>query len=285
MSLSTLDSRRIGVRATLNYLFRTEKKPYAYTFEPPAGVPARSGEVDAIENVLIRDARSFANLFSLNGAGFELHAHESIVRDFYDEDEVLDIYYVEVEELLLKATGAEKVVIFDHTIRSVPRYMDGVQGMREPVRRVHNDYTDASGRRRVRDHLVAAEAEERLKHRFLEVNVWRAISGPLQDAPLALCDARTIAPEDLIATDLIYPDKIGETYSVSYSPAHRWYYFPKMQPDEALLIKCFDSDETSNSRFTAHTAFDDPTTPPNALPRESIEVRALVFFAAEGGRP
>jgi hypothetical protein len=283
MNIAALDSRRIGVRATLNYLVRTSDKPYAYTFDPPAGVPARSGEVDAVENVLIRDARSFANLFSLNGAGFELHAHESIVGNFYDEDEVHDIYYVEVEELLLKVTGAEKVVIFDHTIRSVPRF--GAKGMREPVRRVHNDYTAVSGRRRVRDHLAPDEAEERLRHRFLEVNVWRPIVGPLQDAPLAVCDARTIAPEDLIATDLIYPDKIDETYSVSYSPAHRWYYFPKMQPDEALLIKCFDSDETTNGRFTAHTAFDDPTAPQNPLPRESIEVRALVFFAGEGGRP
>ena len=280
-----LDSRRIGVRATLNYLMRTVNKPYAYTFDPPAGVPARSGDVDAVENVLIRDARSFANLFSLNGAGFELHAHESMVGSFYDEDEIHDIYYVEVEDLLLKATGAERVVIVDHTIRSVPRFRDGIRGMRVPVRRVHHDYTDGSARRRVRDHLEPGEAEERLKHRFLEVNVWRAIAGPLQDAPLAVCDARTIAPEDLIATDLIYPDKIGETYSLSYSPAHRWYYFPKMQPDEALLIKCFDSGETSNGRFTAHTAFDDPTAPPTALPRESIEVRALVFFSPEETRP
>ena len=114
--------------------------------------------------------------------------------------------------------------------------------------------------------------------RFLEVNVWRPIAGPLQDAPLALCDARTIAADDLIASDLIYRDKVGETYALSYSPAHRWFYFPKLRRDEAVLIKCFDSDLTSPGRFTAHTAFDDPTTPADALPRESIEIRALVFL-------
>jgi hypothetical protein len=279
MSLPVLDSRA-RVRATLNYLIRTEKKPYSYTFDPPAGTPARFGEVNAVEGIAIRDARPFADILSLNAEGFELRAHKSAVVDFYDDQEVKDIYYVEVADLLKKATGAEKIVVFDHTIRSVPKFNEGIAGMREPVRCVHNDYTATSGRRRVRDHLDEAEAEERLKHRFLEVNVWRPIKGPLEDAPLAVCDARTIATDDLIASDLIYRDKVGETYSVSYNPAHRWYYFPKMQRDEALLIKCFDSDETSNSRFTAHTAFDDPTTPPNALPRESIEVRALVFLPA-----
>ena len=280
MGLPVLDTRAT-VRATLNYLIRTENKPYVYTFEPPAGTPARSGKVNVVDGVVIRNARPFQDILSLAAEGFELHVHDSAVRDFYDDDEIHDIYYVEIEELLKDATGAEKVVIFDHTIRSVPKFKAGVRGMREPVRFVHNDYTATSGRRRVRDHLDAVEAEERLKRRFLEVNVWRPITGPLEEAPLAVCDARTISQEDLIATDLIYPDKVGETYSFSYSPAHRWYYFPKMQRHEALLIKCFDSDETSISRFTAHTAFDDPMTPRSALPRESIEVRALVFLPEE----
>ena len=277
MSLSMLDSGAT-VRATLNYLIRTGTKPYSYTFEPPPGVRARSGKLNAIDGVVIHDARPFIGLLSLDVEGFELRQHPTVVEDFYDANEVEDIYYPEVERLLKEATGAEKIVIFDHTIRSVPKFTEGVKGMREPVRSVHNDYTATSGPRRVRDHLDAAEAEERLKHRFLEVNVWRPIRGPLEDTPLAVCDARTVAPEDLVATDLIYPDKVGEVYNLSYNPAHRWYYFPKMQRDEALLIKCFDSDEASPGRFTAHSAFDDPTTPADALPRESIEVRALVFL-------
>lgn len=170
-------------------------------------------------------------------------------------------------------------MIFDHTIRSVPKFAAGEKGFREPVRLVHNDYTATSGVRRVRDHLSAEEADARLQRRFWEVNVWRPIKGPLEEAPLAVCDARTIAPDDLIATDLIYPDKVGEIYNFSFNPAHRWFYFPRMQRDEALLIKCFDSDENAAGRFTAHTAFDDPATPENPRPRESIETRALVFFA------
>jgi hypothetical protein len=268
------------VLATLNYLVRTGQKPYAYTFEPPEGVPARTGQVDTVANVPIRDARPIADQLSLEEQGFVLRRHKSAVSDFYDEEQLCTLYYAEIDRLLKVATGAEKVVIFDHTIRSVPRFKQGLAGMREPVRRVHNDYTETSGRRRVRDHLDPEEAEMRLGQRFMEINVWRPITGPLEDAPLAVCDARTIAPEDLIASDLIYRDKVGETYAVSQNPAHRWFYFPKMQPDETILIKCFDSDEASPGRFTAHTAFDGPTTPPDAAPRESIEVRALVFFGA-----
>jgi hypothetical protein len=145
---------------------------------------------------------------------------------------------------------------------------------------VHNDYTDKSGPQRVRD-LLGEAATTLIRHRFAEINVWRPIKGPLLDAPLALCDAQTIAPEDFVATDLKYPNRTGETYSVLFNPRHRWFYFPKLERDEAVLIKCYDSERDGRARFTAHTAFDDPTAPPDAPPRESIEARALVFFAAD----
>ena len=274
MDATVIDTLQ-SVRTTLNYLVRTDQKPYSYTFEPPPGVPPRYGQVDAVAGVAVRDARPLADQLSLDEQGFVLRPHPTAVADFYDEEQLKAVYYPEVEALLKAETGSDKVVIFDHTIRSVPKFNAGVPNMREPVRRVHNDYTATSGIRRVRDHLSPEEAEQRLARRFLEVNVWRPIAGPLQDAPLALCDARTIAADDLIASDLIYRDKVGETYALSYSPAHRWFYFPKLRRDEAVLIKCFDSDLTSPGRFTAHTAFDDPTTPADALPRESIEIRAL----------
>ncbi|MEI9992090.1 MAG: CmcJ/NvfI family oxidoreductase [Rhizomicrobium sp.] len=277
MNIHQLDSLG-GVRATLNYLLRTDKKPYNYTFDPPPGVPARYGEVNAIDNVLIRDARPAADALSLDEQGFALRRHESAVEDFYDEDQIRDRYYPEIDAFLKRETGGEKVIIFDHTIRSLPKFEAGIAGMREPVRRVHNDYTELSGRRRVTDHLDGPEAAARLRNRFIEVNVWRPIRGPLEDTPLAVLDARTVAPDDLIASDLIYKDKVGETYAVQFNPKHRWYYFPRMQRDEVILIKGFDSDTAIPSRFTPHTGFDDPTAPPNALPRESIEVRALVFF-------
>jgi hypothetical protein len=270
-----------AVNATLHYLFPTDRKPYLYMFDPPEGVPAAWGELNTVPDVVVRNARRLPQPPSLDEQGFEFRVHETAMVDFYDQREISEIYYPEIERLLIAATGAEKVVIFDHTIRSVPRLRAGIKGVREPTRHVHNDYTVASGPERVRDHLGPEEAERRLKHRFLEINVWRPIKGPLRDAPLAVCDASSIAPEDLIAADLIYPDKVTETYSFNYNPEHRWYYYPQMLRDEALLFKCFDSDEQAKARFTAHTAFDDPTAPSDMLLRESIEVRALVFFPAE----
>jgi hypothetical protein len=152
--------------------------------------------------------------------------------------------------------------------------------VREPVKRAHNDYTVKSGPQRVRD-LLNGEAEELLKHRFAVINVWRPIKGPVETSPLAVCDARSIAFADWVAQDLIYQDRVGETYAITYNPAHRWFYFPRMRTDEVLLIKCYDSKEDGRARFAAHTAFDDPTTPPGAAPRESIEIRTLAFFPPE----
>jgi hypothetical protein len=130
----------------------------------------------------------------------------------------------------------------------------------------------------VRD-LLPAEASDLLRGRVQVINLWRPLVGPLRDHPLAVADARSIAFEELVPSDLIYPDRVGETYSVRYSPGHRWFYAPDMQPDEALLLKCFDSATDGRARFAPHTAFRDPTAGTDVRPRESIEVRALVFHA------
>ncbi len=151
-------------------------------------------------------------------------------------------------------------------------------GARSPVKSAHNDYTERSGPQRVRD-LLPDEAPELLERRFAMINVWRPIRGPVEDMPLAVCDARSIAPADRIATDLMYRDRTGEVYSMSFNPEHRWFYFRHMQRDEALLLKCYDSARDGRARFSAHTAFEDPSSPPDAAARESIEVRTLALFA------
>ena len=145
--------------------------------------------------------------------------------------------------------------------------------------RVHGDYTEISGPQRVRD-LMGLEADDLLSRRFAIINVWRPIRGPLFDAPLALCDATSLATGDLVPQDLIYRDRTGEIYGLTYNPAHRWYYAPAMQADEALLLKCFDSQIDGRARFMPHTSFADPNAPADMPPRESIELRTLVFFDA-----
>lgn len=259
-----------NVTATLHYLKRTAEKPVRYIGEPPPGAVPWSG-IDDPRDVRIEDARGREAEFTLDRNGFTLLHAPTQVRDFYSPEEVKSVYYPEVERLLRDTLGAARVVVFDHGVRNAT-----VPGRGMPSRQVHNDHTVNSAPRRVRDHL-GAEAEELLKHRFGVVNVWRPIRGPVLDSPLALCDARSFTDDDLIAADLVYPHVRGETSRVEFNPEHRWYYFSEMQTDEALLIRVHDSADDGRARLSFHTSFENPAAP-GAPPRESIEVRTLVFY-------
>jgi hypothetical protein len=265
------------VRAELNYLAPTAGKPRTYAFDPPAGQP-KSTALPEAHQVPIFDGRPVTGSFSLDREGFVLVRHPTAVRDFYNDKEVREVYYPAVEAFLRATLRADRVFIFDHTVRRRVEGADDVRGAgpRQPATRVHVDQTEASGANRVREHLPA-EADELLKGRVQVINLWRPIRGPVRDTPLALCDATSVAAGDLVASDLIYPNRSGETYSVKFNQQHRWFYFPEMTADEALLLKCYDSAIDGRSRFAPHTAFVDPTTPANAPPRESIELRTLVF--------
>lgn len=267
------------IEAPMNYLVDTGEKPVSYTYEPPAGVPSRTGKI-VKQTIGVINGRPVVDQLTLDENGFMLTHHDTAVRDFYDADEVRRVYYPEVERLVAQKTGAVRVIVFDHNVRNGSKEAREKLGVREPVKFAHNDYTLKSGPQRVRELVGDAEAEELLKHRYAFINVWRAVRGPIEEFPLAVCDARSMVLKDFIATDLKYPDRTGEVYSVAYNPTHRWFYFPRMQTDEALLLKCFDSDER-RTQFTAHSAFEDPTSPPNALPRESIEARTILFFAPD----
>jgi hypothetical protein len=268
------------VEATLNYLAPMTERPRNYTYDPPPGVP-RSNSTHEPHLVPVHDARAVESDISLDREGFAVLHYKSAVKNFWDEDEVRRVYYPEVQRVLAEATGASKVYIFDHTLRRRVRGVDdrAPGAPRQPASRVHVDHTAKSGPQRVRD-FFGDEAEELLRGRVQVVNLWRPIRGPLRDAPLAVCDAGSVAAEDLVPSDLVYQNRVGETYGVTYNPAHRWFYVPDMQPDEALLLKCFDSATDGRARFAPHTAFDDPTAPADALPRESIEIRTLVFHPA-----
>jgi hypothetical protein len=267
------------VYAELNYLAQATPKPVNYAYDPPAGLPRRSGKYLG-QTVAIHNGRHLLSKFSLDTNGFVLTAHETAVRDFYDPEEVESVYYPEVERLIKRVTGAERVVVFDHIVRNSLLAERGEKGARGPAKFVHNDYSFKSAPRRVRDHLPE-EADRLFSHRFAEINVWRAIRGPIESSPLALCDAHSLEAKDIVPMDLVYRERVGETFGFLHNPKHRWYYFPRMQRNEAILLKCYDSMDDGRARFTAHTSFEDPSSPPNAAPRESIEVRALVFWPRE----
>jgi hypothetical protein len=266
------------VAARLQYLEPTAEKPRSLEYLAPPGVPQTTA-VYREREVEIHDVRPVAEALSLEHEGFQLLNAPTKVSDFGDEETIRTRYYDEAIELLKAQTGASRVVVFDHTIRRrIPGAVERAKGVpRQPVPRVHNDYTAKSGPQRVRD-LLGDEAEELLRKRFAVINVWRPIRGPVLDAPLAITDASSIAEGDLVPTDLVYPDRTGEIYYVKFNPDHKWFYAPAMRNDEVLLIKCYDSINDGRARFVPHSAFVDPTTPVGAPPRESIELRTLVFY-------
>jgi hypothetical protein len=259
---------------TVNYIARTADKPKTF-IDPDGSRGIRDETVYESHTVTIHDARPFAEGFFVEDNGFALVTEPTNVVDFSEEAEIEQIYYPEVEALIKAQTGAEKVVIFDHTVR-----VDGDEegGVRTPVRKVHGDYTPKSGPQRVHDLLPADEAKEWLGRRYAIINVWRPINRAVERAPLGFIDGETSSEEDFVAIDLIYPHRVGEIFGVAHNPDHRWYTFSAMRPDEAVLIKTFDSDPEAAVRFTAHGAFDDPATTEDAAPRESIEVRTLVLL-------
>lgn len=268
------------VDASMNYLDPAETAPKSHITPPAPGAAVSRPKIQD-RPVRIHDARSVADELSLDAEGMAIEHHDSAVTNFYDADEVKRVYYPEVVDLVKRATGATKVVVFDHNVRNETRANAGTDGARQPVQFVHNDYTEKSGPQRVRDLLDPAEAEAMLKHRFAMINVWRPIRGPVQDTPLAVCDAQSMGPEDFVPTDLIYEDRTGEVFSVRHSADHQWYYVSDMQADEVMYLKCYDSERDGRARFTAHSAFRNPASPAGAQPRESIEARTLVFFAPD----
>ena len=233
-----------------------------------------------MQPVTVHNARLWPGDFDIDREGFALVKQESAVEVFYDDDAIARIYEAEVKALVLSVTGARRVEIFDHTRRAAATEVQQARTIREPASIVHNDYTARSGPNRLRDHLAETpdEAEALLARRFAIVNVWRSIKGTVRNAPLALCDASSVAPGELIPVERRARERIGEIQLAVHSPGHRWFYFPEMRPDEVLLLKTYDSETDGRARFTIHTSFDDPNAEADAPSRESIETRCFVFF-------
>jgi hypothetical protein len=263
--------------ATLTYFVDTEAMPVTLVGVPGGRDQRVGGGTSEAHRVTLRNGRLEADNFVLERNGFRFVRHDTKVVDFFNEDEVRRVYYPEMQALVKAETGAARVEVFDHTLRTADDELRETHKIREVVRRVHNDYTEWSGPQRVRTFLPE-EAEELLRCRFAVIQVWRSIRHPVETWPLAIADAQSISPESLVVTERRYPDRTGQTYAITYDPAHRWYWFPRMRPNEALVFKTYESQKQGSARWTAHTAFDDPTTTPGARPRESIEIRTLAFF-------
>jgi hypothetical protein len=273
--IAELDAAPDTIDADLIYLAKPEKL-VTYVARP-GGVDAREGGQGETHRVRLHDGRPLADTFQFEREGFRFVPHRSHVGNFADDAEVRRVYYPECVELIKQVSGAKRVVVFDHTLRTASAEQREAQQIRDIVSRVHNDYTEWSGPQRVRD-IMGGEAEELLKGRFAIIQVWRPINHPVESHPLAICDAQTVRSEALVVNERHYQDRVGQTYAITYDPGQRWYWFPRMRPDEALVFKVYESMKDGRARWTAHTAFADPSAPPHARPRESIEIRTLAFF-------
>ncbi|KAK0638497.1 hypothetical protein B0T16DRAFT_421263 [Cercophora newfieldiana] len=271
-------SSRHDVQTVMNYYLEAED-----------GSPPAPTYVDRPEtydrpiyplNVTVTDITGNEGAYTLDSHGFQLVQHKSTETEFLDDAKIKAEYYPETEQLLKDATGASRIFIFDHTIRRQPKdtrtpgTTNSSTALRGPVRRVHIDQSYSASLNRVSHHLPS-EASTLLQNRFQIINVWRPIRTIFKD-PLAVADANSVPESDLVGVGLIYPDRKGETYTVRPNKGHKWYFKYAQRPDEVTLIKCFDTREDV-ARRVPHSAFVDEREEDKEA-RESIEVRALVFY-------
>ena len=266
------------VTSSINYSVDNGSPLEYYLYEPGPSVTVNRPGTD-IREVCIHDAWSQADQCSVDREGFEIFPFDGGFDDFDQDDAIKSRFYPQVIEFVKRHTGAHRVEVFDHTIRRrMPEDLAQQTDVQRPaVQLIHCDYTVKSGPQRVHD-ILPEEAEEILKRRVAFLNVWKPLYRTVEELPLAMCDATSYTLDDLLVMNLMYSDRTGEIYVMRYSPAHRWVYFPHMSPHQALLLKTYDSEIDGRARFMGHTAFEDPNTPPNALKRESIEIRTMAFF-------
>ncbi len=267
------------IRASLKFLANVDE---SLVYIPSKGGGDETEHVGnfTMQEVTIHNGRHHKQVSSLDVEGFRLVSQKTEVEDFYDDAQIESAYHDEVKALLTEITGAARIEIFDDTRRSASLERQRDKNIREPADLVHNDYTARSGLKRLRDHFSddPGKADKLSQRRFAIVNVWRSIAGPVYNFPLALCDASTVTSDNLVSVERRAEERIGELQVALHDSGQRWYYFPEMQMDEALLIKTFDSETDGRARFTVHSSFEDPDAAADAAPRESIETRCLVFF-------
>jgi hypothetical protein len=232
----------------------------------------------APQPMTLTDARAVSP--SLDVEGFALVDHQSALTDFTDGDAVWTIHRAEIAALIAAQTGADFVAV---NAPGILRFSErsgraGSLNNSRPARFAHVDSSDTTAA----NFAQMSCPEGRTMRRFAHYNIWRAITPPPQDVPLAVCDARSVAPEDLIAADAIFdePEKPHWSFEgivVAHNPAHRWHWFPNMHPGEALIFKTNDS-LSGVAHCVPHVAFDNPDCPADAPARASIEMRAIAYW-------
>ncbi len=272
----TIDKEEF-VSSTINYTLDNGIPPDYYFYDPDPSTELNPPGTDPHE-VKIYNGWPRINDFSLDHEGFELKPIDNTFEQFNNDTAIKKIFYPLIVEFVKRHTGANRVEVFDHTIRKPMSedLKDQTDVQRPTVQLAHSDYTPKSGPQRVRE-ILPDDADQLLKNRVAFFNVWKPLYRTVEEFPLAMCDDTSAIEGDKLIMELKYSDRTGEIYVLRYSPTHRWFYFPRMNPEQALLLKTYESDPNRASSM-GHSAFEDPTSPANALTRESIEVRTMAFF-------
>ena len=270
------------IKVNLKFVVSQNSKPY---FESSA----LTGDIPKIyfktewKSIDIQDLRSEKNIkkFTIDNNGFELLQHETKVRDLHDDSQIHNEYTDELKNFLIDITGADGAEVFDYTRRSDSKEgAINVDGLRLPADRVHIDYTDYSGPKRAIEILGKEKYNKILDSggRIVQLNVWRPINGPVKRSPIAFADASTIPKKDLVATDQIFYDRVGEIYHLLYSDKQKWKWVSLMADNEVLLLKGWDTLNDGRARYTPHGSFSLPEQKDSDPPRESIEARVFIYY-------
>jgi hypothetical protein len=266
--------------AAFNYTRDTGMQPEIYFYDPPPGTVIREAGDDRRE-MAVHDGRHRSASFALDTEGFALREFDSNFDRWDDDAAIRDGFYGQVVDFVKGAVGAQRVIVFDHTIRTklnaAQQTAEHTTTQRAPVMVVHCDYTPYSGPLRVRQ-LLGAQADKLLERRVAFFNFWKPLRRVVEEKPLAMCDVTSTRAEDFLTLKMNYRDRIGQIYVLRHGPQHHWWYLPRMTPQEVVLLKTYESETDGRARFLGHSAFDHPDTPANAARRESIEIRTMAFF-------
>ena len=273
----------MSVEAEVEFLAARSERPIYYASS--AGRDAKHEIDQPMRRVTVEVADARARVeedvereFGQHPCGFDLFEFPTRVENFLDPQQIESVYEPELIDFVRRVTGAYRVHPFDHTVRASSPDLRELKNVREPATLVHNDYTAKSGFVCLQEQL-SDEAEALMQGRFQIINFWRPLSDPVEDYPLALVDARSVMPEQVVDTERRAPNHVGEIQLAVHEPAQRWFYFSAMRPHEVLLFRTFDSIDGGRRCSTIHTAIKLPDAPPDARPRESIETRVFAFYA------
>jgi len=274
------------VSASLYFLARLPLydtvKPFVFLYDPKNGFPVTNIE-NELHSVQIRDMRKFKT--SYEQCGFQLGTMASTLayEDYQKEELIKTIHIPEVESYLKTLFGASTVHVINYSQRKRHADFPVATGKSyefpQPATRVHMDVSLATCKATVH-RVLGSSARNILAGRWQYVNIWHPIQGPLQDWPLAICDASTLDfAADTMTADLVGTDAVDEEVEVHHNPHHQWYYLSGQLPSELLVFKCLDPEfENGGSFGTPHTSFQLEPTSSITKPRESIEMRAIIAW-------